>query len=85
MSAAELKELRNGAKEHIDHADENIVRMVYAMLEVNAENEKEATDLSPEHDAILDEHLALFEKGLMEFSNWEDARARISSKIKNAI
>jgi len=37
MSTAELKELRQEVKKYIDHADEKVVKMVYAMLETDAE------------------------------------------------
>lgn len=37
MSTAELKELRKEVKKYIDHADEKVVKMVYAMLETDAE------------------------------------------------
>jgi predicted transcriptional regulator len=37
MSTAELKELRKEVKDYIDHADERMVRMMYAMLETDAE------------------------------------------------
>ncbi len=33
MSTAELKELRQEVKQYIDHADERVVKMMYAMLE----------------------------------------------------
>jgi len=39
MSASELKELRQEVKRYIDHADERVVKMVYALLETDAENE----------------------------------------------
>ena len=77
MRAAELKELRKEAKKHKDHADERVVKMVYAMLEADAENEKNTTGLTPEQEAELDKFMELDAKGLIEYSPWEDARARI--------
>ena len=88
MSATELKELRKEVKKYIDHADERMVNIVYAMLEADQEAEKNSTgrtNLAPEQEAILDQHIELYEKGQMEFSTWEDARARITTKVKNAI
>ncbi len=38
MSTAELKELRKEVKWGIDHADEKIVRMMHAMLEVEQDD-----------------------------------------------
>ena len=38
MSTAELKELRQEVKTYIDHADEKVVKMVYAMLEADADD-----------------------------------------------
>jgi hypothetical protein len=37
MSTVELKELRQEVKKYIDHADEKVVKMMYAMLETDAE------------------------------------------------
>ena len=83
MSAAELKELRKEAKKYIDHADERIVRMVYAMLEADADSE--LTYLTPEQEAVLAERMKKYEQGQMRFSTWEEMDARITSKSKNAI
>lgn len=38
MSAAELKDLRNMVKEHIDHADELILKKVYNILEASSKD-----------------------------------------------
>ncbi len=80
MSTAELRALRNGAKKYLDRADERVVRMVYAMLEKDAEIGKPTYTLTPEQEAILDECIELDEKGLMEYSSWEEVKARIISK-----
>jgi len=80
MSAAELTKLRKGVMKYLDHADERVVRMVYAMLETDAESEKTSYSLTPQQEAILDECMELDEKGKMEYSSWEDVRARIISK-----
>jgi hypothetical protein len=88
MSAAELKELRKEVKKYIDHADERMVNIVYALLEADhgpGTKNAEHSDLTPEQEVILDHHIDLYEKGLMKFSSWEEARARITSKTKNAI
>jgi hypothetical protein len=77
MSAAELKELRKETKKYIDQADERVVKMVYAMLEADAENEKAVASLSPEQEALLDEYVAMDEKGLIGYSSWEDVKGRI--------
>jgi len=80
MSAAELKEMREGVKILIEHADERALRMVYALLEADVENEKTSSYLTPEQETILDECMELDEKGLMEYSSWEEVKARIISK-----
>ncbi len=80
MSATELKELRKAVQKHIGHADERVVKMVYAMLEADAENEKNSFYLTTEQDAELDEIIELDKKGLMEYSPWEEVKARILSK-----
>ncbi len=85
MSTAELKELKKDVKKHIDHADERVVKMVYAMLEMDAQNETVSSNLTPEQEAILDECLELDEKGLMEYSTWEEAKTRILSNMKNGL
>ncbi len=41
MSETELKELRKETKKFIDHADERVLRMVYAMLEADAASDVE--------------------------------------------
>jgi hypothetical protein len=75
MSANELKEIKKESKKFIDNADERAIRMVYALLEAD-----QKSDLSPQQEAILEERMRKYEKGLMKFSTWEDARTRIISK-----
>jgi hypothetical protein len=82
MSAAELKELRDEVKDLIEHSDERVLRMVYAMLMADAENENAASWLTQEQDAELDKFMELDEKGLIEYSSWEEAKARILSNLK---
>jgi hypothetical protein len=38
------------------------------------------SDLSTQQNTILDERMSRYENGLMEFSVWEEAHARIISK-----
>lgn len=85
MSAAELKELKNEMKKFIDGADERIVRKMYAVIEENEESEDISSPLTPEQEAILDEHIQQYENGLMKFSSWEDVKGRITSKLKNGL
>jgi hypothetical protein len=82
MSTAELKELRDEVKDLIEHSDERVLRMVYAMLEADAESEKATSWLTPEQDAELDKFMELDEKGLIEYSSWVEAKARILSNLK---
>ncbi len=83
MSASELKELRKETKRYIDQADERAVRMIYAMLKSDAENEREQFELTTEQEAILNERMERYEKGEMKFSSWDDVKSRIMSKVKN--
>jgi hypothetical protein len=85
MSAADLRTLRKETKKYIDYADERVVKMVYAMLEADAENNNFLYSLTAEQEAILDECMELDEKGLMKYSTWADARARITSNNKNEL
>lgn len=82
MSTAALNELRKEAKKYLDHADERMVKLVFAMLEADARNEQASFYLSPEQDALLNEQIALYEKGDMKFSSWDEARERIAAKMK---
>ena len=79
MTASELMALRKEVKKYIDHADERVVRMIYAMLEIGAANAD--YQLTPEQEAELDARMEKYKKGLITFSSMEDARARISSRI----
>ena len=85
MSATELKELRDSVKRYIDVADEDVLKIVYSILEDDVESEKSGYALTPEQEAELDKRMKLEENGLMEYSSWEEVRARIISKYKNAI
>ncbi|MBE2289566.1 MAG: hypothetical protein IAE95_08435 [Chitinophagaceae bacterium] len=82
MSETELKELRKETKKFIDHADERVLRMVYAMLEADARTEATDKYLSADQEAVLNEQVALYEKGEMKFSTWDEAKQRIISKLK---
>ena len=81
MSAAELKELRKEVKKYIDHADERMVRMVYAMVEADKET-VEQFSLTPEQEAELERRMELDRQGLMKYSSWEEVKTRIISKKK---
>lgn len=79
--AVELAELRNEVKSIIDHADERVIRMVYAMLEADAESkigDKEYT-LSPEQASILRERMESYERGTMKYSSWSNVKTRIKN------
>ena len=80
MSASELNELRIGAKKYLDAADEKVVRLVFAMLEANANMEQPAYELSRDQETELSEIMDLDEKGQLSYSSWEEVKARISSK-----
>ena len=62
MSTAELKELRQEVKKYIDHADEKVVKMVFAMLETDAE-ESWWADMPDEIKADLEESIAQSQRG----------------------
>jgi hypothetical protein len=81
MDASELKEIRKATKKYIDHADERVVRMVYAMLQADAEYcRQEEYVLTPGQKAILEEQINAYKKGQLKFSSWEDVKARITAK-----
>jgi putative addiction module component (TIGR02574 family) len=84
MSAAEIKELRKGIKKQIDHADERVVKMVYAMLEADAVHEA-SVSLTSDQEAMLKERIKKYEKGHTKFSTWDEVEKRIVSRAQNAI
>ena len=52
----------------------------------NTESDNEEhSSLTPEQEAILDERVEKYEKGLTKFSTWEEVEKRIVSKSKNGI
>lgn len=61
MSVSELNELRSGAKKYLDASDEKVVRLVYAMLEANANRKLPASELSSEQETELSEIMDLDE------------------------
>ena len=77
MSATELKELRDSVKKYIDIADEDVLKIVYSILEDEVESEKSGYTLTPEQEAELDRRMRKYEKGEMKFSSWEEVKARI--------
>lgn len=80
MIATEIQRLRRETKKYIDLADERVLRLVLAMLEADAERGQPY--LSPKQEALLNEHIELYEKGEMQFSSWQDVRSRIAEKIR---
>ncbi len=78
MSTAEIKELRRETKKYLDHADERVLKMIYAMLQGDASNDDHS--LTPEQEAILDKRMELEKHGLIEYSSWDEVKARIVSK-----
>jgi len=86
MSIAELKEMRKEAKKYLDHADERVVKKVYKILAADTESEElNKSGLTPDQEAILQERMGKYKKGLMKFSTWEEVEKRIVSRAKNAI
>ena len=84
MSTTELKELRDSVKKYIDLADEDVLKIVYSILEDDVESEKAGYTLTAEQEAELDRRMRKYERGEMKFSSWEEVKARILSKRKNA-
>jgi putative addiction module component (TIGR02574 family) len=81
-----VEELREVAKYYLNHADEQVVKMVYAMLAASAENEKtQSYSLSPQQEAELDRRMRKYEQGQMEFTTWDEAKARIIANRNNAV
>ena len=44
-----------------------------------------SSGLTREQKIVLDDRMRKYERGLMKFSSWENAKARIVTKGKNAI
>lgn len=44
-----------------------------------------SSGLTREQKIVLDDRMRKYERGLMKFSSWEDVKARIVTKGKNAI
>lgn len=86
MSTAELNELRMEVKKYIDHADERVIKMVYAMLEADENTERRSSYaantsyLTPAQQQLLSERMEKYEKGEMRFSSWAAAKKRIMAK-----
>ena len=81
MGTVELATLKQGIKQYIDEADERVVVMIQAMLEADQQQNSARYDqLSPEQEAILSQHITLYEQGKMTFSTWGDVKARITSR-----
>ena len=62
MSTAELSELRKEVKNYIDRADERVVKMMYAMLEQDAEADW-YDEMPDEIRSELEESIAQSNKG----------------------
>jgi len=62
MSTTELIELRKEVKMYIDHADERVVKMLYAMLEKDAETDW-YDEMPDEIKAELEESIAQADRG----------------------
>lgn len=87
MSASELIELRNDVKKYVDHADESVLKIVYAILEegVVAENNAVMIDLTPEQKTMLRERMERHRQGLTSYSTWDEIEKRIALRAKNAL
>jgi len=58
---------------------------VEVLRKIQAIRSSYSSGLSPEQEIILEERMEKYEKGLMKFSSWKDAKSRIVVKGKNAI
>ena len=85
MSAAELQALKQEVMVYLDNADERMIRIVYAMLETDAQNELYHHSLTSVQNAILVERMDKYNKGNMKFSGWEEVEGRIKSGTKNGL
>ncbi len=85
MSVAELTDLKKEVKKYLDLADERVVRMIYAMLETDANNTRSTFSLSPEQEAILDLRMEKYKNGQMKFSTFEEVENRIITRSKNEL
>jgi putative addiction module component (TIGR02574 family) len=75
MGAAKIREELH---QFIDHADERILNLIYAMMKADVEDGDYT--LSESHRQLLDERIADHEASPEEGSSWEDVKARIRKK-----
>jgi putative addiction module component (TIGR02574 family) len=59
--------------------DKNILEKIHAL------KEDEEIELSPAQQTELDERLKKYERGEMKFKSWDETRASIRKRSKNAI
>ncbi len=77
MTTVEVKELKREVKKYIDHADERMIKAIYAMLE--ADQQEDWWDkISDEQRASIDRGIAQIEAGetkphsevMKKYSKW---------------
>jgi len=59
--------------------DKNVLEKIYAI------KEEENVELSPTQQTELDKRLKKYEQGEMKFKSWEETRASIRKRSKNAL
>jgi putative addiction module component (TIGR02574 family) len=59
--------------------DKDVLEKIYAL------KEEEGPELSPAQQAELDKRLKKYEQGDMKFKSWEETRASIRKRSKNAL
>jgi predicted transcriptional regulator len=63
MSSVEIKELRKEVKKYIDHSDERVLKMVFAMLEADQNNSDWWDNMPDEVRAEVEESMAQADRG----------------------
>jgi hypothetical protein len=59
--------------------DKNVLEKIHAL------KEEEDIELSPAHQTELDKRLKKYERGEMKFKSWDETKASIRKRSKNAI
>jgi hypothetical protein len=59
--------------------DKNILKKIYAL------KEEESIELLPTQQVELDKRLVKYERGEMKFKSWEETKASIRKRSKNAL
>lgn len=69
---------RDEIHEYIEHADERFVSLVYAMMQADNANEKDALTIEQQEDLRI--RIERHRNGVSKSYSWEEAKSIISSQ-----